>query len=117
MKEILFKYMSRLTSLNEAEQQAIADEIHVVESKKGTVLLRQGDVPTSCYFVLKGCVRQHSIDEAGRELTSNFYTEEQAIAIFNHLNREKSSEYTLMCLDDGFIDLNQEPARNFTRRL
>ncbi len=55
MKNILFKYMNTFTSLNKEEQLAIANKIVVKEYKKGTVLLRQGDVPTKCYFVLKGC--------------------------------------------------------------
>jgi hypothetical protein len=33
--------------------------------------------------VLKGCVRQYSVDESGKKATSNFYTEEMAIAVFN----------------------------------
>ncbi|WP_374016710.1 Crp/Fnr family transcriptional regulator [Paenibacillus thiaminolyticus] len=103
MKEILFKYMTRFTSLNEEEQRAIVEDIVVEEYKKGTVLLRQGDVPTTCYFVLKGCVRQYSINEAGKEVTSNFYTEEQAISIFNSYKQDKSSEYTLTCLEDSVL--------------
>jgi CRP-like cAMP-binding protein len=71
MKDILFKYMTRLTSLDEEEQQAIVNEIQIEEFKKGTILLRQGDVPTKCYFILKGCIRQYPVDEAGKEVTSN----------------------------------------------
>ncbi|RAP30844.1 hypothetical protein C2W64_00011 [Brevibacillus laterosporus] len=40
MKRILFKYLTRFTSLNEEEQQAIAEDILIEEYKKGTVLLR-----------------------------------------------------------------------------
>ncbi|MFK7692326.1 Crp/Fnr family transcriptional regulator [Paenibacillus sp. HJGM_3] len=101
MKDILYKYMSRWTSLNEEDQQAIVDEIRIEEYKKGTVLFKQGDAPTKCYFILKGCVRQYSIDEDGREVTSNFYTEEQAIAIFNHHKPDKSSDYTFTCIEDS----------------
>ncbi|MDQ0167173.1 CRP-like cAMP-binding protein [Bacillus horti] len=92
--------MNRLTSLSEEEQQAIMDEIDMEEFKKGTELFRQGDVPTKCYFILKGCVRQHSVDEDGREVTSNFYTEEQAIVLFNQHKEDKSSEYTFTCVED-----------------
>lgn len=111
MKDILYKYMSRWTSLNEEDQQAILDEISIEEFKKGTVLFKQGDVPTKCYFILKGCVRQYSIDEEGREVTSNFYTEEQAIAIFNHHKPDKSSDYTFTCVEDSVMvvgDLDTE---------
>lgn len=113
MKETLFKLMSRHTTLSDAEQLAIAEEIVVREYKKGTVLLAQGDVPRACYFVLKGCIRQHSIDEAGRESTSNFYTEEQAIPMIFSRREERSSEYTFTCLEDSVLvvgDLSVERA-------
>ena len=100
MKKILMKYMTRFTTLSEEEQQAIIDEIQIEEFKKGTMLLRQGDIPTKCYFVLRGCVRQYSIDEMGKEVTSNFYTEDQAISNFNHHKQDKSSAYSLTCLED-----------------
>ncbi|PFA22807.1 MULTISPECIES: Crp/Fnr family transcriptional regulator [Bacillus cereus group] len=100
MKKILMKYMTRFTTLSEEAQQAILEEIQIEEYKKGTILLRQGDVPTRCYFVLKGCVRQYSIDEAGKEITSNFYTEEQAISNFNHHRQDKSSTCSLICLEN-----------------
>lgn len=103
--------MSRWTSLNEEDQQAIVDEIGIEHFKKGTVLIKQGDVTTKCYFILKGCVRQYSIDEEGTEATSNFYTEEQFIAIFNHHKPDKSSDYSFTCIEDSVMvvgDLDSE---------
>ncbi|MCM3630002.1 Crp/Fnr family transcriptional regulator [Paenibacillus glycanilyticus] len=111
MNNILFNYMSRLTSLSEEEQQMIVNEIPIEEYKKGTVLLRQGEVPTKCYFVLNGCIRQYSIDEEGNEVTSNFYTEEQAIAFFIHHKLDKSSDYAIACVEDSVLvvgDLDAE---------
>ncbi|MFC4099241.1 Crp/Fnr family transcriptional regulator [Paenibacillus xanthanilyticus] len=100
MKDILFRYMNRYTTLSAEEQQAIASDIRVEEFGKGTVLLRQGEPTTACYFVLKGCVRQHAVDEAGRNITSNFYTEEHTIALFNEHRPDQTSEHTLTCLED-----------------
>ncbi|WP_019914633.1 Crp/Fnr family transcriptional regulator [Paenibacillus sp. HW567] len=111
MKSILLKYLARYTTLSGDEQQAVVEQILVQEYKKGTVLLRQGDVPTQCYFVLKGCVRQYSIDETGKEVTSSFYTEEQAVSIFNYHKQNRSSAYTLTCLEDCVLvvgDLDTE---------
>ncbi|QUG43100.1 Crp/Fnr family transcriptional regulator [Psychrobacillus sp. INOP01] len=120
MKSILFKYMSKFTSLTKEQQKTIAEEIKIEEFKKGTILLRQGDVPTKCYFVLKGCIRQYSIDENGKEVTSNFYTEEQAIAVFNNHKLDKSSEYTFACLEDsvlvvGDLDIEQDMYSKYTQ--
>ena len=120
MKSILFKYMSRLTSLTEEEQQAIVEQLHIEEFREGTVLLRQGDVPTKCYFVLKGCVRQYSVDGKGKEVTSNFYTEEQAISIFNRHKQDKSSDYSFTCLEDsvlvvGNLEIEKDMYKKYTQ--
>lgn len=103
MKNILLQYMTKLTNLTEEEQKAILDELPIEEFRKGTVLLGQGEVPAKCYFVLKGCVRQYSIDENGKEVTSNFYTEEQAVSMLNRHKADKASEYTYACLEDSVL--------------
>lgn len=120
MENILLKYLIKFTTLNEEEQQAIVKEIRIEEYKKGTMLLRQGDVPTTCYFVLKGCVRQYSIDETGKEVTSNFYTEEQAIANFNYHKQDKSSPYSFTCVEDcilvvGDLDTEKDMYNKYTQ--
>lgn len=120
MKKVLLDYMARFTTLSEEEQQLIIDEIEIEEFKKGTVLLEQGDTPTECYFVLKGCVRQYSIDEMGKEVTSNFYTEEQAIPNSSHHKHDRSSAYTLTCLEDcilvvGDFEVEQDMYNKYTQ--
>jgi len=113
MNEILYKYMSNLTDLNIEQQQAIINQLHVEPFKKGVSFLKQGEIPTKCYFILKGCVRQYSIDEDGKEVTSNFYMEEQTIAMFNHHKQDKSSPYTFTCTEDCIMvvgELNIEKA-------
>ncbi|MEH6891081.1 Crp/Fnr family transcriptional regulator [Bacillus sp. JJ864] len=120
MEKILLKYLIKFTTFSEAEQQEIVREILIEEYKKGTMLLRQGDVSTKCYFVLQGCVRQYSIDEAGKEVTSNFYIEEQAIANFHHHKQDKSSPYSLTCLEDcivvvGDLDTEKDMYNKYTQ--
>ncbi len=100
MKDILIRYMKRFANLSEAELETIAVDVPIEEFKKGTILLHQGEVPKNCYFVLKGCVRQFAVDEAGRESTFNFFTEEQGVTIFNQHTTDKVSKYSLSCLED-----------------
>ncbi|MBC5638101.1 Crp/Fnr family transcriptional regulator [Ornithinibacillus sp. BX22] len=106
MKEILYKYMAKHTNLREAEQEAIINEIVVERFLKGTDLTKQGyrlDTTTDCYFVLAGCVRQFYIDEDGKEITSNFYTEEQAILLANFGDSSQVSNYSLTCVEDSVL--------------
>lgn len=103
MKDVLINYMKRHTDIPDSELASIAEDVDVESFKKGTILLHQGDIPDKCYFVLKGCIRQYSVDEDGKENTFNFYTEEQFIAIFNHHSEDKASKYSLSCLEDTVL--------------
>ncbi|WP_208592051.1 Crp/Fnr family transcriptional regulator [Gracilibacillus suaedae] len=103
MKDVLYKYMSKFTDLTLEEQKVIVEDICVKDYKKGTVLLKQGEIPSKCYFVLKGCIRQFSIDEMGKEITSNFYTEEQSIIMFHQSHHESLSPYTYSCLENTVL--------------
>lgn len=104
MINILKKYMSDFTSMSEEEQQSISESLQIEEFKKGKCLLRQGDFSTiKCYFVLMGCVRQFFIDEFGKEVTSNFFTEEQAIPIINEKTQDELSKYSLVCVEDCIL--------------
>ncbi|MEH7336076.1 Crp/Fnr family transcriptional regulator [Neobacillus drentensis] len=104
MKEILLKYMSDFTSFSEEEQRAISESIRIDEIKKGKYLLRQGEKSAiKCYFVLMGCVRQFFIDESGKEVTTNFFTEEQAIPIINEKKQDDLSKFSLMCIEDCLL--------------
>ncbi|MCM3398708.1 Crp/Fnr family transcriptional regulator [Oceanobacillus profundus] len=122
MKELLLKYMDTFTSLSEREQQEIVDTIVLEEYPKGSYLMKQGDKPTSkCYFTLQGCVRQFYVDEAGKEVTSNFYTEEQAILGFNTLAKDDhTSDFSLICMEDcvlvvGDMDNEEKMFHKYTQ--
>lgn len=96
--------MTQFTSLSEEEQRVISEAVRIEEYKKGAYLLRQGDLPIiKCYFVLKGCVRQFFVDESGKEITSNFFTEEQAIPIFNDQQQAELSKYSFMCIESSIL--------------
>ncbi|RFB12674.1 Crp/Fnr family transcriptional regulator [Bacillus sp. HNG] len=120
MKEILMKYMATYTSLSEAEQQAVIDAIIIEKFEKGTTLIKQGDSSSkNCYFVLKGCVRQYYLDTEGKEVTTHFYTEDQAILLFNVEDPDQESTYTLTCQEDsvlvvGELESEQEMYKQYT---
>lgn len=96
--------MAKYTSLTETEQQAILDALMIEKFEKGSYLIKQGDSPTErCYFVLKGCVRQYQMDQDGKEMTTHFFTEEQAILLFNIEEPEQLSKFSLICLEDSLL--------------
>ena len=113
MIDLLKKYMSDFTFMSENEQREILESLRIEPYKKGKTLLRQGELSTiKCYFVLIGCVRQFLIDESGKEVTSNFYTEEQAIPIINEKNQGDLSKYSYMCVEDCLLVVGDIDSEN-----
>lgn len=113
MIDILLKYMSDFTLISEDEQRAISESLRIDEYKKGQYLLRQGELPSiKCYFVLMGCVRQFFIDESGKEVTSNFFTEDQAIPIINEKTQDDLSKYSLVCVEDCILVVGDVDSEN-----
>ncbi|WP_047986419.1 Crp/Fnr family transcriptional regulator [Ornithinibacillus californiensis] len=121
MKEKLLQYMAKYTNLNEADQQFILESLNIQGFTKGTQLAGQGDSldPTKCYFVLSGCVRQYQFNVDGKEITTNFYTEEQAILLSNFTREDLSSKYSLTCTEDcvlvvGDMESEQEMYQQYS---
>ncbi|MBK1439979.1 Crp/Fnr family transcriptional regulator [Parapedobacter sp. ISTM3] len=78
MQDLLFNFISKFVSLTEDEKKAIAAFDIFRSVKKGTVLLKEGQLSNNCYFVLKGCLRTYYIID-GDEKTTAFYTEMEGI--------------------------------------
>lgn len=96
--------MSDFTLMSEDEQRAISESLRIDEYRKGKCLLTQGEHSAiKCYFVLRGCVRQFFIDGSGKEVTTNFFTEDQAIPIINEQTQGDLSKYSLVCVEDCIL--------------
>jgi CRP-like cAMP-binding protein len=95
----IIRYISQFTALSDAEIQGIIDSLNIRIFKKGTLLLREGQVSNLCYFVLKGCIRQYYVVD-GEERTTNFYTEGQPVTPYEGTFSRKPSKYFLSCVED-----------------
>jgi CRP-like cAMP-binding protein len=103
LPDALLRFLAKIPGLDDEERWRLAGELPVREYPKGAVLLRQGEAPDSCFFVLEGCVRQYSLGEDGTETTIEFFAEEEAVEVFQGLAGGKPSEYSLACLEDSVI--------------
>lgn len=94
--------------LSQEEIEAIVETMTIKEYKKGTILLREGQVSTEVYFVLEGCVRQYFLVD-GEEKTNNFFTEEQWVISMNSFGQNiPSNHYMDCCLDCSLVVGNRE---------
>lgn len=96
MAEMISPYLE----LTEEEAEIINKNIPIKHFKKGTVLLKAGDIAIECYFNLKGCVREYYLTEEGEERTTQFFTEEDSIAaLTSYVNQTPADQY-FECVED-----------------
>ncbi len=101
MQDLLFDFISKYISLTEEEKNAIVSLEIFHSQKKGTILLKEGQISKESYFVLKGCVRKYYMIN-GDEKTTAFYTELEGITPHCAIN-QAPSEYYISCLEDTIL--------------
>lgn len=103
----LIDYFRKIMSLTADEAQVIADSIRTRTYQKGDLLLKEGQIATECYFVLKGCVRQYYMID-GEEKTSNFFTEEQWVVSLHSFSQGLPADHYLECIEDTILVVGNE---------
>jgi CRP-like cAMP-binding protein len=92
------KFLSKNLSLSDELIKVIVENIVVKNFKKGTLLLKEGDIANECFLILKGCIRSYMIKD-GEEKTIEFYTEEQSVSPPTY-GKPIPSELYLECIED-----------------
>lgn len=82
---------------NETLEQFLA-HFELIEVKKSTILLREGEVCRHLYFILKGGIRCFMHDNQGREINLHFYFEDELVSEFKSLRLQKPSSRNLVTL-------------------
>lgn len=113
MIEKLIAYFSKFQPLSEEEKNTIRNGTQISVIKKGTILLKEGQIPKDNYFIIKGGIRQYYLNN-GEEKTSNFFTEEEWILPFTSVENNGRSKYYLECMEDSHIVIaNDEQGNDF----
>lgn len=104
MQDLLFDFIAKYVTLTEDEKSALfsLDLFHSV--KKGTILLKEGQMSRDGYFVLKGCIRRYYILD-GEEVSTAFYTEMEGFTPHCVINNTPS-EYYISCLEDTILTVS-----------
>lgn len=74
LKEKIRAMISNFKMLNSEEVESLVEKTIVDEFEKGTLLLKEGQVPRKCFMVVEGCVREYLIKN-GEEISTAFFTE------------------------------------------
>lgn len=110
LKKELILFLSKVEGLTESEIGEMAEMMTVEEVKKDTILVKEGQLCNSCFFVLKGCLRQFILDD-GLEKTIALYTEEQAVNYYSNQGEGQKSHSYLTAVEDTVV-LIGNPAKD-----
>ena len=85
MKNKFVEYFSRISPLSEEEAKGIEDGMCIKTFKKGTVLLKEGQLSVDTYFILEGCIREFIVID-GEDKTTNFFIKPPNLQIDKFIN-------------------------------
>lgn len=100
----LIKNLQLYTPLQEQEIMKVVAETPIKTLKKGTLLLREGQIPQICYYVFKGCIREYYLLN-GEEKTSEFYLEGDSLSDDLHKIERKPTRKYWECLEDTTVSV------------
>ncbi|WP_027419664.1 Crp/Fnr family transcriptional regulator [Crocinitomix catalasitica] len=105
LEEKIRALISKFELLNKEEVEIIVDKTIVDEFKKGTLLLKEGQIPTKCYMVVEGCVREYIIKD-GEDKTTAFFMEGDTFTP-NSGNGAPSKHYW-ECIEDCVLTISNK---------
>lgn len=118
MDNQLIDFIEQYMPLTDEEKRAI-DELNIIRSfKKGTVIVKEGDMIRDAIFVLKGCLRSFYIID-GEEKTTAFTTEHEPLILLSGDDPSRAAYY-VSCVEDsivtmGNLDMESETLEKFPR--
>ncbi len=101
------QHFSKISPLSAEEATAIEASMRVETFKKGTMLLREGQVQVNSYFILEGCIREYILID-GEEKTTNFFTEEQWVISLSNFSTPSPATHNLVCVEDTTVSIGNE---------
>lgn len=107
MNNKLINYFLKISNLTADEVRVLTESMTVQNFKKGSFLLKEGQLSNDTYFILDGCVRQFTVLD-GNDKTINFFTEEQWIISLENFVSKTPSTFNLICVEDTTVVLGNE---------
>lgn len=102
MESILRRFIEKLEKFDKDEINAIVEHTQAEAFKKGDIILKQGDICDTCYFVLKGCLRQYQLID-GEEKTTGFFLDGEPVVSYSSYLKRTPSDYYLSCVEDCIL--------------
>lgn len=89
--------------LNDEDFEDLMRAISFREIAPGTMLLSEGEVATKLFFVVRGCLRAYFIKEDGKDITAQFFVEDQIVASFESATTGTPSRTYIEAIEDSIV--------------
>lgn len=99
MRQKLINYFAEISLLSHEELAEVLDQLNFKTFEKGTILIRDGQISTQCFYIIEGFVRQYSLED-GEEKSIDFFTEHQTVMFLPSITEQKPSKYNFVCMED-----------------
>lgn len=116
VKEQLKYHLEQLPIFTKEEIEIIVEASIVKEFRKGDVLLKEGQIPTQCFMVVKGCIREFILVE-GEEKTIAFYTEGEKATSYSNKDINRPSKHFLECTENCVLSISTQNFEDDLRKL
>lgn len=102
----IIDFITRYITLSENEKAVILEQNVFRNYSKNELLLREGELPSECFFILKGSIRKFYLID-GEERNTEFYFENDAITPVGYVTKNPSS-YFLSALEDTIVAIGTD---------
>jgi CRP-like cAMP-binding protein len=93
------------TSMTEAEIEVAIAANPLRTYAKGTILLREGQIANTSYFVFKGCIREYYLKENGDEISSEFYLEGDNVSSDISKIQRVPAKHSWECMEETTVSV------------
>ena len=92
MYSLIENDIKKLVNADEESLQFVLSHFKELETKRNHLLLKEGDVCRTCYFINKGCVQVYYLDKNADEATRDLFFEGQWMTNIDSFSKQEPSK-------------------------
>jgi len=100
MFESLFNHIEKFVPLESSENGILESSLSLSTIKKKALVLQEGQVCDTAYFIVKGCMRQYIINDKGSEQTLQFGVENWWITDYLSYHNNAPSHFYIQAVEN-----------------
>src|SRR4051812_34153089 len=109
MYEALFQHLEKFINLEPSEIEILESCLQLSIIKKKDHVLKEGQVCTTMYFIIKGCLRQYIINSRGAEQTLQFGIENWWITDYLSYHNHIPSHFYIQAVENSTVIALDKP--------